>query len=182
MPRVFASIGSNINKAQNLRSCFHTLQQLFRDVQKSSVYQSAAIGFDGADFYNMVVSLETTLTPEHIAKLFSEIEDQHGRERRENPFVSRTLDLDQLLYGDVIVNENGIRLPHRDLTRYAFIVKAMAEIAGDVKHPQLGKTFAELWRNFEPSQTQIKRIAFDWQCELPSRRKPPEPPSVPQSG
>ena len=164
MSRVFVSIGSNINKVHNLRSCLNTLQQTFRNIRKSSVYQSAAVGFKGDDFYNLVVSLETTLTPETVNAVFFEIEKKHGRKRGKNQFVARELDLDQLLYDDLILDKDGIRLPHIDLDRYAFVLKPMAEIAADLVHPKIGKHFGELWQHFE-QPTPIKQIQFAWDAE-----------------
>ena len=164
MSRVFVGIGSNINKEDNLRSCLNTLSGLFRNIRKSSVYQSAAVGFEGDDFYNMVVSLETTLTPEYVNKVFFEIEKRHGRKRSKNQFVARELDLDQLLYDDLIINKNGLCLPHKDLARHAFALKPMQEIAGDLIHPKIGIRFSELWQHFE-QKTPIRRISFSWHSE-----------------
>ena len=161
MSRVFVGIGTNINKEHNLRSCLKTLQQIFRNIIKSSVYQSAAVGFEGADFYNMVVSLETTLTPSSVNRVFFEIEKKHGRKRSKNQFVSRELDLDQLLYDDLIVDKKGVHLPHKDLNKHAYILKPMAEIAGDLVHPKIDIRFSELWRHFD-GQTRITRVPFVW--------------------
>ena len=161
MSRVFVSIGSNINKEHNLCSCLNALQQIFRNIIKSSVYQSAAIGFEGADFYNMVVSLETTLTPSSVNRVFFEIEKKHGRKRSENQFVSRELDLDQLLYDDLIVDKNGVHLPHKDLDKHAYILEPMAEIAGDLVHPKTGQCFSELLQNLDHPEP-ITRVPFSW--------------------
>ena len=161
MSRVFVGIGTNINKEHNLRSCLNTLQQIFRNIIKSSVYQSAAVGFEGADFYNMVVSLETTLTPSSVNRVFFEIEKKHGRKRSKNQFVSRELDLDQLLYDDLIVDQNGVHLPHKDLSKHAYILKPMAEIAGELVHPKIDVRFSELWRHVD-GQTRITRVPFVW--------------------
>ena len=161
MSRVFVGIGSNIDKVNNLCSCLSTLQQIFRNIRKSSVYQSAAVGFKGDDFYNMVVSLETTLTPETVNGVFFEIEKRHGRKRSKNQFVSRELDLDQLLYDDLILDKDGMHLPHIDLIRYAFVLKPMAEIAGNLVHPKMGKHFEELWQHFEQPMP-IKQVRFAW--------------------
>lgn len=158
MAKVFVGIGSNINKEYNFRSCHNTLQQIFRDVRRSSVYQSAAIGFKGDDFYNMVVSLETTLTPRYVGEVFSEIEKKHGRKRGKNQFVSRELDLDLLLYDNLIIEEDGMCLPHKDLVRYAFVLKPMQELAGDLRHPRIGKTFTELWHGFD-HQSPVERVS-----------------------
>ena len=56
------------------------------------------------------------------------------------------LDLDQLLYGDLIVQEDGVRLPHPDILRYSFMLRPLAELATDVRHPEEKRTFGELWK------------------------------------
>ncbi len=162
MSRVFVGVGTNINKAHNLRSCFSTLQQIFRKVVKSSVYQSAAVGFEGEDFYNMVVSFETTLTPSNINRIFFEIEKKHGRRRGKNQYASRELDLDQLLYDDLIVDTDEVYLPHKDLSKYSYTLKPMAEIAGDLVHPLIGKCFSELWHNLD-RPAPITHVPFVWE-------------------
>ena len=161
MSRVFVSVGTNINKEHNLRSCLSALQQIFRNVIKSSVYQSAAVGFEGADFYNMVVSLETTLTPSNTNQVFFEIERKHGRKRGKNQFVSRELDLDHLLYDDLIVDDGEVYLPHKDLSEHSYILKPMAEIAGDLVHPKTGQCFSELLQNLDRPEP-ITRVPFVW--------------------
>ena len=161
MSRVYVGIGTNVDKERNIRSCFSTLQQIFRNVVKSSVYQSAAVGFEGEDFYNMVVSLDTTLTPSNINHVFFEVEKKHGRKRGKNQFVSRELDLDQLLYDDLIIDEDGLCLPHKDLSKYSHTLQPMAEIAGDLVHPVVGKCFSELWRQL-PHPAPIIRVPFVW--------------------
>lgn len=162
MSQVFVSIGSNINQAQNLRSCVGVLQQTFRQCQLSSVYQSGAVGFEGDDFYNMVVGFETTLSPKIINDVLSTIEIQHGRVRGKNRFVSRELDLDQLLYDNLIYRENGICLPREEITEHAFILKPVAELAGSATHPILGKSFAKLWNDFDKSREPLRHIPFEW--------------------
>ena len=64
---------------------------------------------------------------------------------------SRTLDLDLLLYGEVMSSGNGIELPRDDVLSYAFVLGPLAEIAPALKHPVVQRTFAELWNEFEPS-------------------------------
>ena len=161
MSKVFVSIGTNINKEYNLRSCLNVLQQIFRNVIKSSVYQSATVGFEGEDFYNMVVSFETTLTPSNINQVFFEVEKKHGRKRGENQFVSRELDLDHLLYDDLIIDEDGVYLPHRDLSKHSYILKPIVEIASDLVHPKIGKNVSELLQNLD-HPAPVTRVPFAW--------------------
>ena len=164
MSQVFVSIGSNIDKEKNLRSCVKALQQTFRQCQLSSVYQSGAIGFEGDDFYNMVVSFETTLSPKIVNDVLLAIETQHGRVRGKNRFVSRELDLDQLLYDDLVLNENGVCLPRAEITQHAFILKPTAELAAHKVHPSIGKSFAELWNGFDQSCEPLTHIPFEWRA------------------
>ena len=161
MSKVFVGVGTNINKEFNLRSSLSALQQIFRNVVRSSVYQSATVGFEGEDFYNMVVSFETTLTPSSINRVFSEIERKHGRKRGESPFVSRELDLDLLLYDNLIAEENGIYLPHRDLSKHSYILEPMVEIASDLVHPKIGKSVSELLQNLDCPEP-VARVPFVW--------------------
>jgi 2-amino-4-hydroxy-6-hydroxymethyldihydropteridine diphosphokinase len=90
------------------------------------------------------------------------IEDRHGR-RREGPrFSSRTLDIDLLLYGDRVLDEGKLQLPRDEITRHAFVLWPLAEIAPNERHPVLGVTYDELWRNFDRHKQSLWPIPFAW--------------------
>jgi len=110
MNRVFLSIGSNIDKEKNIASCVTALRRVFSPLTLSSVYQSAAVGFNGGDFYNLAASFETAMPPLAIEKILRRIEKEHGRVRGASRFVSRQLDLDQILHGDLVI-ERPLLLP-----------------------------------------------------------------------
>ena len=78
-------------------------------------------------------------------QVLKKIESYHGRTRGKEKFESRTLDLDQLLYGDLVMQMDGVNLPHTDILRYNFVLKPLTELAGDVEHPEEEKTINELW-------------------------------------
>ena len=149
MARVYVSIGSNIDKENNIQSSIQALREHFGDLEISNVYETRAIGFEGDDFHNLVVGFDTKMSPLEISQILKKIEVEHHRTRGKEKFESRTLDLDQLLYGDLIMQMQGVNIPHPDILRYNFVLKPLQELAGDMQHPEEGKSIDELWRAFE---------------------------------
>lgn len=149
MPRVYVSVGSNVERERHLRAGLADLREAFGVVQCSRVFESEAVGFDGAPFYNLVVAFDTELPVEAVDTQLSRIEESHGRIRGERRFAPRTLDLDLLLYGDRIVRRPGLTVPRDEITRYAFVLRPLAEIAGGERHPVDGRSFGELWAAFD---------------------------------
>ena len=109
----------------------------------SSTYQSPAAGFEGDDFLNLAVGIDTDETPEAVMRSLREIEDACGRIRGGPKFSARTMDLDLLTYGDQISATPP--LPRADILEYNFVLGPLAEIAGHVLHPQLRQSYADLW-------------------------------------
>lgn len=140
------SAGSNIDPRANLENACKSLKQHYGDLELSPLYQSPAEGFSGPDFLNLVAGFGTRESPGEIGKRLAELEDQVGRDRSGGKFSSRTLDLDLLLYGDRI--DASLKLPHPDIERYAFVLKPLADLAPDLRHPVAGVTIAELWAAF----------------------------------
>ena len=159
MPRVFIGIGSNIDKEKNILSSVATLRECFGCLEISNVYQTRAVGFEGDDFHNLVVGFDARISPREIGRTLKQIETDHDRTHGKEQFESRTLDLDQLLYGDRIVHENGVSLPHPDILRYSFILRPLAELAEDVQHPEEKRTIGELWRAHRMSG-EMKRVEY----------------------
>jgi len=98
-----------------------------------------------------------------VVKHLRQIEDDNGRLRSGPRFSSRTLDLDLLLYGDHVIDEPGLQLPRDEILQRAFVLWPMAEIAHELKHPQVGKTYGELWEAFDKSREQLMPIDFDFE-------------------
>lgn len=158
MARVYVSIGSNIEREQHVRSALNALEAHYGRVQCSTVYETDAVGFDGDAFYNLVVGFETGESPAEVLMQLREIEDSNGRSREGARFSARTLDLDLLLYDDLIVEEGRLQLPREEITRYAFVLKPLAEIAGSLRHPLTGKTYAQLWNEFPRKDLGIRPV------------------------
>ena len=150
MKRVYIGIGSNIDKHLHIPRVIDELRVKFSDIVVSPIYQTTAIGFKGEDFYNLVVGVDTELTPEEMYAYLRELEAAHDRKRTQgNQFVARTLDLDQLLYGDLRIDDGKISIPHDDIIHYAFVLKPLADIAGDLIHPVLQQSIQSLWDKFD---------------------------------
>jgi 2-amino-4-hydroxy-6-hydroxymethyldihydropteridine diphosphokinase len=128
-------------------------------LQQSSVYESAAVGFDSAPFYNLVVAFETDTSPQAIQETLHRIEDNQGRSRTAT-LAARTLDLDLLLYDDLVIQAGKLVLPRADIDRYAFVLGPLAEIAGERRHPVTGISFADMWSAFDTAGQELQRI--DW--------------------
>jgi len=160
VPRVYISIGSNIDKDTSIRKGVADMRVVFGELQLSSVYQSEAVGFDGDDFYNLVAAFDTTKDVQIIAQQLREIEDNNGRDRSGPRFSSRTLDLDLLVYDDLITEENGLEIPRGEILENAFVLWPLAEIAPDLKHPVTNNTYAEHWSEFDKDKEKIYPVEF----------------------
>lgn len=161
MARVYISIGSNIEVAKNIPSSVKALSEHFGELDISNVYETKAVGFNGDDFHNLVVGFDTDESPLEISKVLKRIEADHDRTRGKEKFESRTLDLDQLLYGDLVMQMEGVNIPHPDILRYNFVLKPLAELAADAEHPEEDKTVSDLWQNFEESgEMKVVRYTF----------------------
>lgn len=162
MAWVYISLGSNIDRDQLTRAGVKSLQKHYGELQLSSVYESEAVGFVGEDFYNMVIALQTDEDVHSVFARLRQIEDEHGRDRTGPRFSSRTLDLDLLLYDELILHEGRLQIPRDEILERAFVLWPLAEIAPQRLHPVAQKTYAELWQNFDKSQEKLKPIDFDF--------------------
>ena len=158
MPRGYISLGSNIEKEKNVVSALNALEKQFGKLIVSSTYETEAVGFSGEPFYNLVIGFDSELDVKSVAKILRQIEERHGRTRNCKKFSARTLDLDLILFGDLIISDGRLQIPRDEIERYAFVLEPLAEIAPDQKHPISHKTYAELWKNFDKSNLTQYRI------------------------
>jgi 2-amino-4-hydroxy-6-hydroxymethyldihydropteridine diphosphokinase len=160
MPVGYISIGSNINPQDNIPSSLIALKKYFGSLTVSSLYESDAVGFDGNVFHNLLVSFTSDEHITVIAETLRAIELAHGRTRNSQKFSARTLDLDLILYGDLIFHEGKLQIPREDIERYAFVLEPLAEIAATLHHPVLKKSYANMWANFDKNQLKQHIIAW----------------------
>lgn len=164
MPRVYVSVGSNIDRERNIRGALHDLHEPYGNLIRSRVYETPPLGFAGDPFYNLAVAFDTTDSVDQVARELARIESAHGRRRDGLPkYCARTLDLDLLLYGDLVRHDGGLDIPRGEITERDFVLGPLAEIAPALKHPETGETFDALWRRYRRSHpgTALIPVNFD---------------------
>lgn len=149
MVTVFLGIGTNMDAESNLRLAVTELRSRFGELILSPVYQSKALGFDGDDFLNMVVGLQTDMSPQDLLVSIDTIHTRAGRVRGPDSYTSRPLDIDLLLYGDLVDREPPLRLPRSDVLAHSFVLRPLAEIAPAFIHPETQLSIAKHWRDFD---------------------------------
>lgn len=161
MPTAHLSLGSNLDPERHLRAAIAALRARFGQVRVSRVYRFPAVGYHGPDFLNAAASLETDLSPDALNAWLHALEDAHGRDRSGPRYSDRTLDIDIVLYDDLVAEGAGhLRLP-RDELRHAFVLKPLAEIAPDAVHPTARRTVAELWRAHADHDRAFEAVALE---------------------
>jgi len=165
MARIYLSIGSNIQREENIRAGLDALTTHFGDLFCSPVYESVAVGFEGDSFYNLVVGFDTRQDVETVARILHDIEDQQQRVRDGVKFSSRTLDLDLILYDDLVLNDEHLCIPRDEIEKYAFVLQPLADIAPNARHPVLNLTYEAMWATFDPAKIAQYAVPFDRQVK-----------------
>ena len=142
---VYLSLGSNIGDRQNhLREAVAKLETLGRVISVSSFYETEPVEFtEQAWFLNCAVALQTTKAPEQLLALILQLEQQMGRQRLQKK-GPRAIDIDILLFADVVIDSPELTIPHPALQQRRFVLEPLAEIAPEAQHPILRKTIREL--------------------------------------
>lgn len=149
MAMVYLGLGSNVLPEENLGLGVRELRRTYGDLDVSSVYRSAALGFDGDDFLNLVVGFRSEDTPQDICGEIERLHNLAGRERGDEKWASRRLDIDLLLYNDLVRDERPVRVPRDDVLKYSFVLRPLAELVPDLVHPVTGKTMQTHWQEFD---------------------------------
>jgi len=147
MKIVFLGIGTNMgNRESNLEQAVEQIEEFIGPVRvSSSIYETEPWGFKSPDkFLNIVVKAETELSPSGLLGRILMIESLLGRVRGPQHYSSRLIDIDILLYNEIIVEEKSLIVPHPQIQNRRFVLIPLCEIASDLIHPVLGKSFREL--------------------------------------
>lgn len=161
MAKIYLGLGSNIEAQKNLRLGIRELGQRFGTLEMSDIYLSKAVGFDGDDFLNLVIGLDSEQSASEIHQAIEDIHAMAGRQRGESRYSARTLDIDLLLYGDLILDAPPIRVPRADILKYSFVLGPLAEIAPDLRHPQTGKLIADHWAEFDKKSHPLVAVSVN---------------------
>lgn len=175
--RAWLSLGSNQSPERYLAAALGELRARFGALIVSPVYRTRSVGFDGPDFLNLAVGLDSDLDAIALDAWLHALEDRHDRRRDGPHFSSRTLDVDLVLFGDAVLDGPGhLRLPRPDLVEHAFVLKPMADIAADVIHPLRAISLAQLWADFTGPRDLEPAPSLD---DSPDPRRPvPTPDSI----
>lgn len=160
MVMVYLGLGSNQSREFHLRAGVRALRAQFGTLHLSAVYESAAMGFAGDPFYNLVIGLDTAMTVAQLQACLKRIEDCNGRDRQAPRLSARTLDIDILTYGDVVGVVDGVQLPREEILYHAFVLKPLADIAPRMLHPVVKQRYAQLWQQFDQAAQPLQRVCL----------------------
>ncbi len=149
MTGVLVAAGSNIEPERHLALAVRELAREFPGTRFSTAYRNAAVGFAGDDFMNLVAAFDSELPAAAVVGRLHAIEARCGRTRDAPKWAPRSMDLDLLLYGDLVHESPGLRLPRPDLLKRPYMLGPAAEVAPGMRHPTAGLTLAELWSRFD---------------------------------
>jgi 2-amino-4-hydroxy-6-hydroxymethyldihydropteridine diphosphokinase len=172
MPQVFVAAGSNVEPERHLILASKELERAFGQIRFSPWYRNRAVGFEGDDFINFVVGFETDLPVRDVIARLREIETACGRPREAAKWAPRSMDLDILLYDDLVCEDPQFKLPRPDLLKRAYMLGPMADLAPDVMHPTARATIGELWERFDRQAHALERVDSPISPHSGRRRSP----------
>jgi 2-amino-4-hydroxy-6-hydroxymethyldihydropteridine diphosphokinase len=161
MTLAYVSGGSNLDAGKNLVLAARALTARHPGTRYSRCYRNRAIGFDGPDFINFVAEVPVAGTPALLKGELECIETQCGRTRDAPKWAPRAMDLDILLFGELVQDTPGLVLPRPDLLRWGFMLGPLAELAPALRHPLRQRSFAELWQDFDRAAHPLVAEALD---------------------
>lgn len=158
MTAVYVAAGSNVEPERYLSVALRALAAAYGPLTLSPAYRNQAVGFTGADFINLVVGFHTEDSPAEVRQQLQKIEAACDRPPAAAKWAPRTMDLDILLFGDLVSDEPGFVIPRPDLLRRPYMLKPMADIAPEVRHPVVGQSMRELWEEFDGGEHSMVEV------------------------
>ena len=160
LTQVYLGLGSNIEREPHLRAGLDALASFLTDMRCSAVFESQPVGIKSGPFFNLVVSAYTDLSLVELDRRLKSIEADNGRYAPDRKGLP--LDIDVLLYGELVGDFDGLILPRAEILKNAFVLWPLSMVAPDRVHPEAGKTMAALWRDAQIDQV-LAPVGFEWQ-------------------
>jgi 2-amino-4-hydroxy-6-hydroxymethyldihydropteridine diphosphokinase len=157
MTMVYVAAGSNVEPLINLRRALRELSKHYQ-LRFSPAYRNKAVGFEGDDFVNLVVGFETNNSLSQVIEHLHEAEVVCERPRNAPKWAPRTMDLDLLLFGQLVSDAIDRKLPRPDLLKRSYMLRPLAELAPTLIHPVNGTTMGELWKQFDQTAHEMHPI------------------------
>ena len=165
MANIYISLGSNVEREYHVQQGLNALAVAFNlpfeQLELSSLFESEAIGFSGNAFLNMVIGIKTPQSVKQVAAKLRDIEFSYGRTRDAKKFSPRTLDLDLLLYDNLII-DSPAQLPRSEIDKNAFVLWPLSEVAPQLMHPIIKQNYYTLWQNYDKNHQQLKIVDNCW--------------------
>lgn len=156
---VYLGLGSNIERERHLCAGLEALSGFLQQMRCSPVFESQAVGIKSGPFLNLVVEARTALSLAELDRWLKAIEADNGRYAPDRKGLP--LDIDVLLYGELVGEHEGLQLPRAEILRNAFVLWPLALLAPQLQHPVEKRSFAELWQAARIDQ-QLWPVSFSW--------------------
>jgi 2-amino-4-hydroxy-6-hydroxymethyldihydropteridine diphosphokinase len=146
MSIAWLGLGSNVNADTHIRAGIRELEKDFENVTLSPVYASTAVGFEGDDFINLVARVETDMHPLDLRDYLRKLEDRFGRKRDVAKFSDRSLDIDILLYDDLVLLSPVLEIPRAEILKFSHVLKPLANLEPGLIHPTELRSMSDIWK------------------------------------
>jgi len=157
----YLGLGSNVDPERSIAAGIAELGAAFGEVALSPAYRARAIGFVGNDFINLVARIETDLAPLELRAFLHALEERHGRDRALPKYSDRTLDIDILLYDDLYLVSPQMEIPRDEILTAAHVLRPLADLAPNLRHPVLRRPVRELWEAFTGDPGDLREVPLE---------------------